>query len=381
MHECSYQSAYTRLSIHYFFYFSVLGTTVPYLGLYLQSLSFSPIQIGQLLAVLMFTKVIAPNVWGWLADRSGRSIHWVRIATALTLVSALGFFLFEDYWGLFFTILIYSFFWHASLPQFESYTFRCLGDDRHLYGKIRLWGSIGFIAAVLLLGWQIEHLGIQTLPVSLFGMLFVVWASAYLVKDRRVQIEEGSLKGFKETLKRPEVIALLLVSFLVQLSHGVYYAFYTIQMDALGYEKTTIAWLWALGVLAEIGIFFWMARLFHHYPLRFLILISIALTVLRWILTGYFADSLFLMLLAQTLHAASFGLFHAAAIHLTDTYFTGSQHGRGQAIFAASSHGLGGALGMLTAGYTWALGGATLSYGLSVMIAAVALAIAWRWIK
>ncbi|WP_237261114.1 MFS transporter [Thiomicrorhabdus immobilis] len=381
MKDCSYQTAYKRLSLHYFLYFAVLGTTIPYMGLYLQSLSFSAIEIGQLLGIMMFTKVIAPNIWGWLADKSGRSIFWVRLATAMAALAAMGLLFFESYWAVFLTLLIFSFFWHSSLPQFESYTFKCLGDDKHRYGQIRLWGSIGFIVAVVAIGWQIELFSVAWLPVDLLFILLVVWGSSFLVKDGKRIHEEGIGHDFITILKRPEVASLLIVSFLVQLSHGVYYAFYTIQLSALGYDKTTISLLWALGVLAEIGVFFWMSQLFRNYTVRFLILLSIVLTVLRWLLIGSLADSVFWMLFAQLLHAASFGLFHASAIYLIDSYFKGKNHGKGQAIFAASSHGLGGALGMLLAGYSWTAGGASLAYGLSAIMVLVAFFIALKWIK
>lgn len=381
MKNCSYQTAKRRLSLHYFLYFGVLGALLPYLGLYLQSLSFSAIEIGQLLAVLMVTKIVAPNIWGWLADHTGKHIFWVRLATTMTAIASIGLVLFDSYWGIFLTLLVFSFFWHASLPQFESYTFTCLGDEKHRYGEIRLWGSIGFIAAVLLIGWQIEHYSVSYLPHDLLFLLIVVWASSYLVRDGKHRKEHEISDHFLEILKRPEVASLLIVSFLVQLSHGVYYAFYTIQLSELGYDKTTIAWLWALGVMAEITVFFWMSHIFRRYAVRLLILASIVLTILRWILIGYWADSFVLMLFAQFLHAASFGLFHAAAIYLIDHYFTGKHHGKGQAIFAASSHGLGGALGMLFAGYAWTAGGANLAYGISAIMVLIALFIALKWTK
>ncbi len=381
MTPCSYQTERKKLSLHYFLYFAVLGTILPYLGLYFQSLNFSAIEIGQLLGIMMFTKVIAPNIWGWLADHTGKHIFWVRLATAMTTIAGMGLLVFDTYWPLFFTLLIFSFFWHASLPQFESYTFTCLGKDKHRYGEIRLWGSIGFIVAVVAFGWQIEHYSVSWVPLDLFLLLIVVWASSYLVRDGQKYHADESDSFFLQILKRPEVIGLLIVSFLVQLSHGVYYAFYSIQLAGLGYEKTVIAWLWALGVIAEIAVFFWMSGLFSRYSIRSLILLSILLTILRWLLIGFMADSFAVLLFAQLLHAASFGLFHATAIYLIDHYFTGKHHGKGQAIFAASSHGLGGAVGMFVAGYTWTAGGANLAYGISAAMVVIGLVIALKWVK
>ncbi|MEA3404180.1 MAG: MFS transporter, partial [Pseudomonadota bacterium] len=188
-------------------------------------------------------------------------------------------------------------------------------------------------------------------------------------------------EGFKDILKQPAVWSLLVVSFLVQLSHGVYYTFFTIHLTELGYDSTLIAWLWALGVIAEVAVFFFMAALFKSFSVRFLILLSIGLTLIRWLMNAYLAEHLVWMLFAQLLHAASFGLFHAAAIHLIDEYFQGRHHGKGQAIFAASSHGLGGALGMLMAGYAWAWGHAELAYGISSFMVLLAFVFAWRGVK
>ncbi|BBP46424.1 MFS metabolite transporter [Thiosulfatimonas sediminis] len=370
------------LSFHYFFYFSLLGTILPYLGLYLSGLAFTPVQIGELLAIFMLTKVIAPNVWGVLADRSGQPIFWVRIATFTALVLSIGLIVFQTFWALFWVLLLFSFFWHASLPQFESYTFKQLGAAKHRYGQIRLWGSIGFIAAVVAFGSLFENFGIALLPWILSGLLLIVWGSTYLVQEQRVHAEPTPLNDrFLALVRRPEVLGLLLVSFLLQASHGVYYSFFTIQMTELGLNKTLIAWLWALGVIAEIAVFWWMASLFQRFKVRQLILLAIILTIIRWSLTGQLDHYLGWIVVAQLLHAASFGLFHAGAIYLIDQYFTGSHHGKGQALFAASSHGLGGAVGMLIAGYAWQAGGAPLSYGLMSGFALLALLIAWRWVK
>lgn len=370
------------LSLHYFFYFSLLGTILPYLGLYFNSLNFSPAEIGELLAVLMLTKVVAPNIWGILADRSGKPVFWVRVATFGALVFSAGLIFFQGYWPLLFTLLLFSFFWHSSLPQFESYTFKRLGENKHRYGQIRLWGSLGFIAAALSLGWLFERFGIAILPWAMSFLLLIVWFSTYLVKDHKFAEHAEQLSDkFLKIVRRPEALSLLIVSFLVQVSHGVYYSFFSIQMSELGVSKTLISWLWTLGVLAEVVVFWWMVTLFRNYSMRLLILIAIVLTIIRWLITGQLDHSLGWILFAQLLHAASFGLFHASAIHLIDRYFTGVHHGKGQALFAASSHGLGGAVGMLVAGYAWQAGGAPLSYGLMVLSATAALLIAWRWVK
>ncbi|BBP44018.1 MFS transporter [Thiosulfativibrio zosterae] len=374
MPQLAYQAVYPKLSSFYFFYFAVLGVVLPYLSLYFQSLSFSPVQIGQLLAVLIGTKVIAPNLLGWLSDKQAAPIKWVRLATFFALLAGAGLVIFEQFYALLITVFIFSFFWHAALPQYESYAFTLLGKaNKHRYGQVRLWGSVGFIVAVVVLGSLIEHNSVAVLPWSILLLLLGVWLTTLWVKDRQTTQVSVEALPFMNIVRQPWVLSLLGVSFLMQFSHGTYYSFYSIFLNDTGYSKTLIAWLWALGVIAEIAIFYWMAPLLQKFAATKLILISLWLTLLRWVLIPLFPDSLSVLLFAQLLHAASFGLFHAAAIYLIDEHFSGANQGKGQAIFASSSHGLGGALGMLCAGYAWTFGGASWAFGLSAGLVVLAI--------
>ena len=155
---------YWRLSGFYLFYFASLGALVPYWGIYLQSLGFRPAAIGELMAVLMATKIVAPNVWGWIADHTGRRMAIVRLASLLSIVIFAGIFLGRGYWWLAGVMLLFSFFWNASLPQFEAVTFSHLGEGAQGYSRIRLWGSIGFISSVAALGPALDEYGAGIVP-------------------------------------------------------------------------------------------------------------------------------------------------------------------------------------------------------------------------
>ena len=136
-----------------------------------------------------------------------------------------------------------------------------------------------------------------------------------------------------------------------------------------------------LGVIAEIAVFFWMANLFQRWSVKTLLMLSLGLTLIRWVMIPFVPDSLPLLIVAQLLHAASYGLFHAAAIYMIDQHFQGANQSKGQAIYASASHGLGGALGMLAAGYAWYEGGALLAFAISALAIVLALLIAQKWIQ
>jgi len=362
---------YWRLSGFYLFYFASLGALVPFWGLYLKSLGFGVTEIGQLVAILMATKIVAPNVWGWIADHTGHRMQIVRIASLLAAIAFAGVFAGSNFWWLALVMVVFSFFWNASLPQFEATTMNHLGAHPHHYSGVRLWGSIGFIAAVAGLGPLLGNFGTGLLPGVLLVLFTLIWLSSLAVPESAAGHLVLEQMPLRQVLKRADVLAILAVCFLVQVSHGPYYAFFSLYLEDYGYTTTLIGQLWALGVIAEIGIFLLMPRLLPRYGPRLLLLYAVGLTALRWILTAIFAHNPVLITLAQTLHAASFGLHHAVMIHLFHTLFTGIHQGRGQGLYSSVSFGAGGALGSLASGYLWYGAGPEFMY---LLAAAAALA-------
>ena len=371
---------YWRLSGFYFFYFASIGALIPYWSLYLKSLGFDARAIGTLMALIMATKIISPNIWGWVADHTGYRMRIVRIGCLLGAVAFAGVFLVEDYWWLAVVMMVFSFFWNATLPQFEATTLNHLGRDSHRYSGIRLWGSIGFIVAVAALGPVLDTLGVGILPIVLILLFGGIWLASLVVPESASAHLPLDHEPLRKVLMRPEVVALLVVCFLLQASHGPYYTFYTIYMEEQGYSRSLIGQLWALGVIAEVGVFLVMYRLVPRFGLRRLLLASLLLTALRWVLIGEFPDEMAVVLLAQGLHAASFGIYHAVAIQLIHRYFTGRHQGKGQALYSSLSFGAGGAAGSFLAGLAWASLGPQTTYLLAALAALLAFVIAWRWI-
>ena len=371
---------YWRLSGFYFFYFASLGALVPYWGLYLKSSGFSAHDIGIFMAIIMGTKIVSPNIWGWIADHLGHRMLIVRVGCLLAAISFAGVFLSDNFWWLLMVMMAFSFFWNAALPQFEATTFNYLGNYTHRYSSIRLWGSIGFIIAVAAIGSVLDMQGAGILPFVLVVLFAGIWLSSLLVPEqaaKHLPVEHGSLG---QLLKRPQVLALLVVCFLMQMSHGPYYTFYTIYLEEHAYSSWLIGQLWSLGVVAEVVLFLLMHYLVPRFGLRNLLLVSLLLTVFRWLMIGYFVDTLWVLIIAQTLHAASFGIYHASAIELIHRYFTGPHQGKGQALYSSLSFGAGGAMGSLYSGLIWDSMGAAIAYAIASLVALLAFIISWIWI-
>jgi PPP family 3-phenylpropionic acid transporter len=373
---------YFFLSGFYFIYFAILGVILPYWNLYLQSLGYSPVRIGELTAIATSSRIVAPNLWGWLADRRGHRM-WIARSTCLLATLSFAFVIWagRSFLLLALGMLLFSIFWHAALPQIEVKTLNHLGADTHRYSRIRIWGSVGFIVSALLAGVLVQSAGITTVPAVLLGLFFLLFLDSLAVPDKPQKVVSTQHPAFRKVLLHPSVIALLLVCFLSQVSHGPYYVFFSIYLESAGYSRVMIGLLWTTGVLAEIGIFLLMHRLLPHFGPRRLMLVTMALTSLRWLLIGGFVTHPVVLLLAQTLHAFSFGVYHAVAIHLTHRFFTGPHQGRGQALYSSVGFGAGGMLGSLAAGYLWVSVGPEVTYLLAAGTGALGWLVAWRGLR
>jgi len=375
-------SIYWQLSSFYWFYFATLGALIPFLGLYLESLGFNTAEIGELIAVVMGTKIIAPNMWGWLVDRGGcQRLLIIRLGALLSALFFVGFFINHQYWWLFIILLAFSFFWNAILPQFEALTLNHLGDDHHRYSLIRLWGSIGFIVTVFLLGWLFNHISIANLPWFILILLLGIFITTFFMPDKGCIHIDREHEPLRKLMAKPEIIALFGVCFLVQASHGPYYSFFSIYASEHDYSNSYIGLLWALGVMSEVVAFTLMPKWIQQFGLRKLLLFSLFTGSLRWIVIAFYIDVPWVLTLNQVLHASTFGIYHVVVIALVHRYFVGKNQGMGQSLYSSLSFGLGGAIGSLYAGYIWELSGPVAMYLFAAGISLVGFIVSYKYTK
>lgn len=373
---------YAQLSGFYFFYFALLGALVPYWSLYLKSYGFGAETIGLLMALLHATRIVAPNIWGWLADKTGQRLRIVQAGSFVTCIIFVAIFWQDDALGIAMVMLGFSFFWNAVLPQFEVITLSHLGEKRDRYSRIRLWGSIGFIVAVLAVGWVFDWISVRALPIIMLVIMVLIWINSLFVPaPAALPASKEVGDGFLKLLLRPQVIAFFVICFLVQFSHGAYYTFYSVLMESVGFSRGEIGVLWAIGVVAEVVIFIYMHTLIQRFGLRWIMIVSLVLCVVRWLMIGLWPEELVLMVVAQTLHAATFGTLHAVGIALVHHYFTDKTHGQGQALFSSFGFGAGGALGAVVSGYLWDGLGGSWTFYVSAAVVAVAIVLALVWIR
>ena len=346
---------YWRLSAIYFAYFAIVGAFAPYWSLYLKSLGLSAAKIGILASVPLLLRLLIPNFWGHMADMSGRRVRLLRIGAvgACLFFSPLVFV--HDFYFIAASIALYSFFWNAIMGQVETITLHCLKQEYAKYGRVRLWGSLGFVAAVLILGAYFDYFEISRLPFLIEVMLLALLLIVFLLPPN-ADLGHKSRKKYAEfavLLRSREVLVFFAATFLLHASHGAYYVFYSIYLESAGYGKLEIGGLWTVGVLAEILLFLLMHRLLARSSLAVLFALSLMLTTLRWLGIALFVEQPILLVLLQVLHAFSFGVCHAVAIEFCRRRFSDGLLSRGQAFYSSVSFGAGSAFGALVSGFVW----------------------------
>lgn len=369
---------YWRLSAYYFFYFAFIGAFSPYFALYLASLDFSPWDIGLLMSQMQLMRVFGPNLWGWLADRYGQRVKIVRFAAVTSLIGFSAFFWLDRLPGMLVAMTVLAFFWSAALPLVETLTFDHLREQPGSYSRIRLWGSVGFVVAVLLTGHLLDFVAPVGVLHACTAVLLGILAVALVVPEAPVGNAPRAVASILPVLRERRVQALLAACFAMSAAHGAYYVFYSVHLADHGYARGDIGLLWSLGVVAEIGVFMAMGALSRRFGLRALLLWSFVAAVGRFVVIGWTADSLVLMVLAQLLHGLTFGAYHAAAIATVNLWFPGRTQGRGQALYSSLSFGAGGLLGGLIAGALWDALGAGWVFTLGSVYALVGLGLVWR---
>ena len=371
------QASSSHFALFYALYFALLGCIAPFWGLYLQHLEFSAKDIGLLMGMFGVVRILAPNIWAAQARHFNSTLHMIRLAGLLTVVSFTLIFIARDLVWVAVVMVAYGFFWAAMLPQYEALCMESLGNQLDRYSRVRLWGSLGFVITVGVLGAVFDQWGIVLLPVIMWILMVLITVNTWLVsQDKQPKEQVLGQASFLSLLTSKAVIGFIVVNIFLQISFGPYYTFFSIFLESAGYSASLIGVFWAIGVIAEVILFWQFGRIMHLMSWRTWIAVSLIVTGIRWALTGYLLHSVWTLILLQTLHAFSFAAMHAVSMRYIQSLFPGSLQARGQALYSSVSFGLGGAIGAFASGLLWESLGGTLVFLLAGIVSMLAAVIA-----
>ncbi|MDT7835398.1 MFS transporter [Aquabacterium sp. OR-4] len=356
-----------RFGLLWFTYFAGIGLFNTYAPLWFKALGLSTLAIGAMSAMQAWTRLLAPYGWSWMADHSGQRTGLIRWAAAGALAATLGL------WGL----TGASGLWPVLLPGTAAVTLAVAllfvanggvvplaeaalsqllvtrqGLDTARYGRVRVWGSIGFIVSVSLAGVALQATGTGLFPlaVALLNAALLL-AALQLPAGAPAQRHAAPVPPVLPLLRRPTVAWFFASIFFTVLAHVSLYAFLSLYLDSLGYRKDAVGALWAVAVVCEVAFFFtqgrWSSLLTPHGWFK----AAAAVSVLRFGAVALGGSSALVLVLAKVSHAVTFAGHHGGCIALLSRYFPDRLRGRGQALYTALGYGLSGLVGGLAGGW------------------------------
>lgn len=339
----------------FFLYFAYVGLVSPYASLFFLDRGFSVIEIAILMSMLQITRIVGPFSWGWLSDYLSNRIGIIRFCACLAALVFSAIYFLQSYISFFIWMFVLHTILSSLMPLGESATVHALFKDNSFdkrYGRLRLWGSIGFISMVLFAGELFQRTSIELYPVVGSLVLLALAVVTFLLHEPKMERRKMVKGEFSLVLLNPDVRWFLLSGFFMQFAHAALYVFYSLYLANLGYDKLQIGLFWALGVFAEVLFFFYQSKVLSRMDAEVVLQASFGIGVIRFALMAFLPITS-ILIIAQIMHAGTFAAHHSAATKLLQRWFTGSLQARGQALMATVSYGFGGTIGGLFAGWIW----------------------------
>jgi PPP family 3-phenylpropionic acid transporter len=311
--------------------------------------------------------IVFPLIWGALADRlDARRPIYILCNFCSTIIWLLYLFTI-DFWPMLAITIFYGMFFSPIISFLEAFTMDLLGKQKKSYGRIRVWGSISFIAVVLALGRIIDLYSVRIIVVLILaGSLILSIISTRIPGFQSVK--KKRLSGGAKSLLQKRVLVFLFCAFLMLVSHSAYYGFFSIHLENLGYGSTFIGLAWALASTAEILVMIRSDRIFSRFSIESILIFSFLTAALRWLIL-FLAHSAVVILFSQILHAVTYGTFHISSILYIDRLAPDKAKTLGQAVNNATSYGLGLMVGFFFNGYLYEKCGSFTLFIISCQIA------------
>jgi len=331
------------LSIFYFFYFALIGVYIIFLPKVLELSGYSASDIGIIFAAAPLVRFIVPFLFIKGLKLDVRSFNF---ALFIMIISATFFyFSLNSFYSLLFSNIGIGVGISLILPYIELISLNFLGKEK--YGKIRLFGSVGFILVALVLVKFLDPPSVALLYLLVLSVFVVITAFIIVKGEKEVLNKTSKEKNDINILKDWK---LWLGLTLMQVGFGPFYNFFTIYETDFGLSLDMTIYLWSFGVVVEVFMLFFQGK-FLRNNLLLVLQITTFITAIRWFLVFLFPQNLAVLFFSQSLHALSFALFHSAAISYLFVFY--KHKSLAQQFFSGITYGFGAFVGALYSGYMY----------------------------
>jgi len=335
-----------RIRLFYAAYFAAMGLILPFFPVYLDGLGLNTVMIGFMTGLLALAKIIAPPWTGHALDSQPENrIHrFIMIASFLAAATALAIGMTPNLFLMAMTILLFGICWAAILPLTDGLSVSVSESRLADYGRLRAWGSVGFIIASLSGGLWLAGPNMAAFPIVVAMLMLVLAFAAQGFPRLKTASRDSGRSEFSKSF-----YLLLGITLMMQISHGAYYGFFSLYLAEAGFSGWQIGLYWSIGVVAEIVLMWQWSRALQQAAPTIVFTICLLLTALRWLGIGLTTNAMILVVL-QLLHAASFAAFHVTAIAWVKRLGPETRHGAAQGLYSAAGFGLGSTIGIMGCG-------------------------------
>lgn len=357
------------IATFYFAFFGALGIFLPYFSLWLTAHGLSPSEATRIQSLLPLTTLVAPPLIGLAADARRARGQLLRVGSFACLVTALGLLVARERVAIYVVTALFAF---CRAPLTSLADAATLDHVRHhggSYGRIRLWGSLGFLVAAVGFGALVERAGVASLPTATAWALGLAAAASLALPSPPPVERPHVVDAWLHLLGDGTTWIFLVAAALGQMATAAYDSCFSLHLAHLGFGGRFIGVAWATGVAAEIVLMAASGGIVRRVGAAPLFAFALATAAARWWLLSRVSSATAILML-QPLHGITFGLFWVAGVTLTRDRGHAAPTAA-QGLFSAAL-GVGSLAGMNVAGALLQAGGGRLLYGCASASAALA---------
>ncbi len=335
-----------------------MGIYGPFISVYFKKIGIPEPDIGMLLSISTGVTFLSSTFWGYISDKNQNRNRIILICIIGNVSAIFLFLLSVNYYYVFVMTILAAFFFKPLLPLTDSAALDSIKSESsfYSYGKIRVWGTIGFLFANFILSFVVEKKGLHWLFILNGFLMMISLSIPFLIKKPKIDIEPHKieLKNLLYFFKK-HFIMIFVACVIIEITNTVIYGFYSIFLGTLNLNSQMIGLCWGIGVLVEIPIFLFSNRIIEFIGIKFTMAAGLAAHLTKYFILSQISGStdnyLIIVMSIQIAHGLFFGLFYAGLVNLIFISSPSKLQNSGQSIFVGSTYSIGAVIGFALNGF------------------------------
>lgn len=356
-----------------FMHYGGKAIILPFLPLFLYGQGFTSVEIGTIMGVAPMMSIVAQPLVGFLSDKYKTIKRILLLLYLFVFAASFGIFFSGSFWIVFLAFLLFHFALSPATPLLDSMSIKTLGPEkRHEYGKIRLWGSIGFALTATTSGPLLLWVGIDKIYVLFWIITMLTMFLISFLKEQNQSQKPVSLKGVRDVASNKQFVLFLVLCLIIMIPHRTNDTMVVLYLENLGATSIMVGMAWAFAALSEVPVFYFITKKLLEYNYLIFFGVITFLYTIRWSLYA-FIPSPYVITFLQLSQGITFGLFWIVALQTAVKFAPEHLRSTGQSLLTSVCFGIGGAIGGTLGGWIFGQFGASVLYMILASLSFTAL--------